>query len=106
MSSFSMTMGNSRIDRIKLLQMEKLRNQKLRKTGGVEPQKNVQGHQAVNKSPPNITSRITSLSYIQCPYCKQQILSNNLHHHISFCRDAYRHKTQGKCTACELFRKK
>ena len=31
--SFNMTMGNSRTDRIKLLQMEKIRNQNLRKTG-------------------------------------------------------------------------
>ena len=106
MSSFTMTMGNSRMDRIKLLQMEKLRNQKLRKTGGVEPPKHVEAYQKVNKHSTNITSRVTSLSYVECPYCKQQILSNNLSHHISFCRDAYKGRTHGKCTACELFRKK
>ena len=104
--SFTMTMGNSRMDRIKLLQMEKLRNQQLRKTGGVEPPKNVQSSQKINNPSSNITSRISSLSYVQCPYCKQQILSNNLSHHISFCRDAYKRQTHGKCTACELFRKK
>ena len=48
----------------------------------------------------------TELSYVPCPYCKQQILTNTLHHHISFCRDAFKTKSQGKCTACELFRKK
>ena len=104
--SFTMTMGNSRMDRIKLLQMEKLRNEKLRKTGGVEPPKNVQSSQKVSKSSGNISSRLTSLTYVQCPYCKQQILSNNMSHHISFCRDAYKRQRHGKCTACELFRKK
>ena len=106
MSSFTMTMGNSRMDRIKLLQMEKLRNQKLRKTGGVESHTNVQPPEKVNKSSANISSRLTSLTYVQCPYCKQQILNNNLNHHISFCRDAYKRQKHSKCTACELFRKK
>lgn len=102
--SFSMTMGNSRIDRVKLLQMEKIRNQNLRKTGI--------HHNKENPKPKNIsTERNTiqtksALTYIQCPYCKQQILSNNLHHHISFCKDAFLTKSHGKCSACELFRKK
>ena len=102
--SFSMTMGNSRIDRVKLLQMEKIRNQNLRKTGI--------HHNKENPKPKNIsTERNTiqtksALTYIQCPYCKQQILSNNLHHHIRFCKDVFLTKSNGKCSACELFRKK
>ena len=103
--SFTMTMGNSRIDRIKVLQMEKLRNQNLRKTG-------IQHNNREAPNPKNISRDIntihskTTLNYAQCPYCKQQILSNNLHHHISFCKDAFKTKSHGKCTACELFRKK
>jgi len=108
--SFTMTMGNSRIDRIKLLQMEKIRNQNLRKTGiqhnkGNPVLKNRQDNTIINRETNTIHSK-TALTYVQCPYCKQQILSNNLHHHISFCRDAFKTKSQGKCTACELFRKK
>lgn len=102
--SFTMTMGNSRIDRIKLLQMEKIRNQKLRKTGihhNMETPK-----PKIMSTEINTIQTKSALTYIQCPYCKQQILSNNLHHHISFCKDAFLTKSNGKCSACELFRKK
>ena len=102
--SFTMTMGNSRIDRIKVLQMEKLRNQKLRKTG-IQNNNETQDSRNISREKTTIQSKST-LNYVQCPYCKQQILSNNLHHHISFCRDAFKTKSHGKCTACELFRKK
>ena len=108
--SFTMTMGNSRIDRIKLLQMEKIRNQNLRKTGNHDNKgnpvfKHRQDNNIIKRETNTIQSK-TALTYVQCPYCKQQILSNNLHHHISFCRGAFKTKSHGKCTACELFRKK
>jgi hypothetical protein len=102
--SFTMTMGNSRIDRIKLLQMEKIRNQHFRKTG-IQYSKETQVPTIKKSETPAIHSK-SRLNYVQCPYCKQQILNNNLHHHISFCRNAFKSNSHGKCTACELFRKK
>lgn len=99
--SFSMTMGNSRMDRIKVLQMEKERNNMLRKTG-------VQMNQSTFSNKPDTVTRQTKgiLQYSQCPYCKQQILSNNLQHHINFCNSAFKPSGKGKCSACEQFRRK
>ncbi len=102
--SFSMKMGSDRFDRIKILQMEKFRNEKLRKTG---VQHNKQpGQSTFTKTKVNATQANAALNYLQCPYCNQQILTNNLQHHISFCRVAFKTNSKGKCTACELFRKK
>tara|TARA_B100001758_G_scaffold247855_1_gene267815 strand:+ start:9710 stop:10039 length:330 start_codon:yes stop_codon:yes gene_type:complete len=107
--SFSMTMGNSRIDRIKMLQLEKKRNENLRKTG-------VNVSNTITKPKPKqistpLPSRANNnlnnaLQYVRCPYCNQQILSNNVHHHISFCNAAYKSTNKGNCSACQQFRNK
>ncbi len=95
--SFSMTMGNCRMDRIKLLQLEKQRNVNLRKTGV-----------KLNQSTTNTINMQTkgTLHYSKCPYCKQQILTNNIQHHISFCNSIFKHTRKSNCSACQQFRKK
>ena len=119
--SFALTMGNSRIDRIKLLQQERSNNQSLRKTGARvqgarAPIARVQGARAPGTKTPgarnyslqqNIKPKenLTKINYIKCPYCSQQILNSTMNHHISFCQAAFGpSKTKG-CTACERFRK-
>ena len=95
--SFIMNMGNDRMNRIKILQQEKIRNQQLRKTGkyaDMSLQKNT-----------NTSNIQQKLQYTQCPYCKQQSLTKTLQHHISYCKAAYKPRTKGNCTSCELFRR-
>lgn len=101
---FVMNMGNDRMNRVKILQQEKQRNQQIRKTGNtgvVSLQKNANPTNIQRLGQPNQT-----LQYTQCPYCKQQILTSTLQHHISYCQSAYKPRTKGNCTACEQFRKK
>ena len=92
--SFVMNMGNDRMNRVKILQQEKQRNQQIRKTGE---------HQSVGLK--NNTTA-TKLQYSLCPYCNQQVLTTTLQHHISYCNSAYKPRTKGNCTACEQFRRK
>jgi hypothetical protein len=80
-----MNMGNDRMNRIKILQQEKLRNQQLRKTGKYADM---------------------SLQYTKCDYCKQQVLITTLQHHITYCKSAYKPRTKGNCSACQKFRSK
>ena len=91
---FLMNMGNDRMNRVKILQEEKQRNQQLRKTGG--------------NTTPTIQKNTTAtkLQYTQCPYCNQQVLTTTLQHHISYCKSAFKPRTKGNCTACEQFRRK
>ena len=99
--SFSMKMGSDRFDRIKILQMEKFRNEKLRKTG---VQHNKQpGQSTFTKTKVNATQANAALNYLQCPYCNQQILTNNLQHHISFCRVAFKTNSKGLLDIFFLF---
>lgn len=74
----------NRTQRINILQTEKKRNEQIRETG-IDPSKK---------------------NYIQCPHCKQEILSNTYKHHIQFCKNAFVEKATPKCKGCELFRKK
>ena len=89
-----MNMGNDRMNRVKILQQEKQRNQQLRKTGGNEVL-------SLKKN-----TNTTKIQYTHCPYCNQQVLTTTLQHHISYCKSAFKPKTKGTCTACELFRRK
>ena len=106
--SFVLTMGNSRIDRIKLLQKERNRNQNLRKTGTtinqIKPINQIKKNPKAQKMWGDAAAR--GVEYMACPYCSQQILKSTLNHHISFCQAAFTPNKQGNCTACALFRKK
>ena len=102
--SFVLNMGNDRMNRIKILQQEKQRNLNLRKTGG---DRIMHGQQKTTTS--NIdrfNQPKQTIAYTQCPYCKQQVLTTSLQHHISYCKAAYKPRTKGNCSACQQFRSK
>ena len=96
--SFLGNIGTNRMNRVIILQQEKLRNLEIRKSG----HSSVASKQTT-KTPVQPT---TTLNYTKCPYCNQQVLSTNIQHHIGYCKDAFKPRTKGNCTACEKFRQK